>query len=686
MLSTHSRRLVAIMFTDIAGYTALMQKSEHAAVQTRQRHRAVFEPTTAKHEGKIIQYYGDGTLSIFESSVSAVRCAIELQQQFLEEPAIPVRIGIHTGDILISEVDIIGDSVNLASRVESMGVPGSVVISGKVAEEIKNQDDLPIRLLGSFHFKNDARKREVYALDIPGLVIPQKEHLQGKLQTSKGKPWFTTWRTLLIPIVAVMLAGAAWLNLTNESVPQIHRLAVMPFFNRMNVPEQNQLIDGVHEALISELQQAGLTVKARTSMIRYRGTEKPVEKISNELDVQALVEGSVFRADDTLGIRVQLINGVTGNVLWSETFENDFRNIMVLYSDVTREIAHEINQALEPQVVERLENVHPIDPEAYKAYLKGQQFWYGLNKKALETSQKYFELALDNDPEYAPAHAGIAAVWVGRLQQGFVSHAEALPFIIDASSKARELGSEQPEVQFWLGTISTWVLCEWEPAEKAYRKSLALNSSYADAHAYYSHFLYIMNRPEEATAHIEKAIELDPFNPLFQALYGMGLNYSGRHDEVIQRLTATLSDSPNDPVALSTLRTSYHLAGRYEDAIYIWKKFYTGRKDSAAVEVLNTGFTEGGYTMALQRLAEMLIERSQSKYVTPWQISTLYTRAGKNEEALDWLEKAYEAHDSNMPYISIDPIFDGLRDEPRFQELIQKMKLPTGDNSILALL
>lgn len=176
------RRLVAIMFTDIEGYTALMQRSEADAVKIRQRHRDVFSPITAKYDGQIVQYYGDGTLSIFDSAVSAVRCACELQEHFRQSPVIPVRIGIHTGDVIISDEDIIGDAVNLASRIESMATAGSILISSKVFEEIKNQADLAVKYLGSFQLKNDRQKRDIYAVDHPMVVVPEAHELEGPAQ------------------------------------------------------------------------------------------------------------------------------------------------------------------------------------------------------------------------------------------------------------------------------------------------------------------------------------------------------------------------------------------------------------------------------------------------------------------------------------------------------------------------
>ena len=184
-----SRQLAAIMFTDIVGYTKLMEESESSALQLRQRHREVFESVTPDYEGKIINYYGDGTLSIFQSTVNAVRCAIELQKQYRAKPIVPLRIGIHTGDIIVEETDIIGDGVNLASRIESLGIAGAILVSDKVVDEIKNQEGLPVKHIGSFRFKNVEKRRDIYALSLPGLKIPKADQIKGKLEEpTKPKP------------------------------------------------------------------------------------------------------------------------------------------------------------------------------------------------------------------------------------------------------------------------------------------------------------------------------------------------------------------------------------------------------------------------------------------------------------------------------------------------------------------
>jgi tetratricopeptide (TPR) repeat protein len=375
-------------------------------------------------------------------------------------------------------------------------------------------------------------------------------------------------------------------------------------------------------------------------------------------------------------ITAQLINPTTEAQVWAQSYERDLRDILSLQNEIVSAITREVKVRLTPQEEARLASARQVNPETYEAYLKGQFQWYKLNQQGFESALQYFTLALEKDPEYAPAYAGIARVWAGRQQQGFVPTSEATPRVKAAALKALELDSTLAEVHYTLALISTWVDWDWVGAERAFRRAIELNPNYSDPRAYYSHFLNIMRRPKEAMAQVKRALELDPLNALFMALYGMDLMYARRYDDAITLLRDTLKTSPNDPVALSTLRSAYHMKHMYKEALDVWKASYAAKGDHEAEEALARGFAEDGYQGALQRAAETLAARSRTTYVTPWQIATLYTRAGKNNEALKWLEKAYEAHDPNMPYLGVDPIFDILRADPRFQDLLRRMKLP----------
>jgi tetratricopeptide (TPR) repeat protein len=330
---------------------------------------------------------------------------------------------------------------------------------------------------------------------------------------------------------------------------------------------------------------------------------------------------------------------------------------------------------LAPQEETRLASAHQVNPEAYEAYLKGQFHLYKLTRPDLESALQYFEFALDKDPNYAQVYAGIAMVWAGRQQQGFVSAGEATPRAKAAAAKALELDSTLAEVHYTLANIRSWIDWDWEGGEAEFRRAIELKPNDPYPRAYYSHLLYMMKRPEEAIGQIERALELDPLNALLRAIYAMDLMYARRYDDAIALLRTTLKTSPGDLVALSTLRSAFHMKHMYKEALEVWKASYAARGDREAEEALARGFAEDGYRGALQRAAETLAVRSRTSYVPPWQIGTLYTRAGQKDEALEWLEKAYEAHDQNMPYIAVDPIFDILRDDPRFQDLLRRMRL-----------
>lgn len=455
-------------------------------------------------------------------------------------------------------------------------------------------------------------------------------------------------------------------------------IAVLPLENLSGDPQQEYFSDGIHEALITNLGQLGglKRVIARSSVMCFKGTKTPLSEVAQKLKVDALITGAVLRSGNQVRVTAQLIDPGTEAQLWAQSYERNLRDILSLQNEIVSAITREVNVRLTAQEETRLGNARQVNPEAYDAYLKGQFQLYKLNQQGIDSAMQYFTLALDKDPEYAPAYAGVSNVWGARKQQGFISYDEATPKQKAAALKALELDNTLAEVHYMLAGINTWTDWDWLGAEREFRRAIELNPNYPDARIYYSHFLNYMGRPKEAAIQADRALELDPLNTLFQGIYAMHLMISRRYDDAISMLRKILDTAPNDAIALSTLRSAYHMKHMYKEALEIWKASYAAKGDREALDALERGFAEGGYRGALQRVAETLVARSRTTYVTPWQIGTLYTRAGKNNEALEWLEKAYEAHDPNMPYLSVDPIFDDLRADPRFQDILRRMKLP----------
>jgi serine/threonine-protein kinase len=475
----------------------------------------------------------------------------------------------------------------------------------------------------------------------------------------------------------IIVAGIIASALLTERAAAMDSIAVLPIENLTGDPGKEYFVDGATDELIGQLAQIGsLRVISRTSVMKYKALKKPVPEIARELKVKAVVEGTVHRVGDRVRIRVELIRALPEERnLWTQTYDRAMTDVLVMYGEMARTIAGKIQVSLAPQEESRLAGARRVNPKAYEAYLQGQFHWNKLTRADLDSALQYFELALTKDPDYAQAHAGIARVWVGRQQQGFTPSSEAAPKAKAAAAKALALDPMLAEVHDTLAGIRTWADWDWEGGEAEYRRAIELNPNLPGPRAVLSHLLNILKRPEEAMAQIQRALELDPLNALFRDFYAMDLMYARRYDDAIAVIRDTLKTSPNDLIALSTLRSAYHMKRMDTEALDAWKASYAARGDQAAGEALVRGFQEGGYPKALERAAEILAVRSRTAYVPAWQIGTLYTRAGKKDEALEWLEKAYQAHDPNMPYISVDPIFDILRDDPRFGDLLRRMNL-----------
>jgi TolB-like protein/class 3 adenylate cyclase len=305
-----TRQLAAILFTDIEGYTTAMQQNEEKALILKDRHREVVESEHKHFNGKVIQYYGDGTLSIFTSAVQAVKCAVAMQRLFCKSPVVPVRMGLHSGDIIINDDNVFGDGVNIASRIESLGLAGSVLISDKVNDEIRNHPELKTLSMGTYQLKNVEREIEVFALDDEALVKPLSYSLKGKTQERK-------------PTSATSPAS-------KKSV------AVLPFVNMSNDPEQEYFSDGIAEEILNSLAHLNdLKVAGRTSSFQFKGKSVDLRRLGHRLGVQTVLEGSVRKQHNRLRVTVQLINVEDGFHLWSEKYDREMDDNF----DIKEEIA-----------------------------------------------------------------------------------------------------------------------------------------------------------------------------------------------------------------------------------------------------------------------------------------------------------------------------------------------------------
>jgi eukaryotic-like serine/threonine-protein kinase len=469
-----------------------------------------------------------------------------------------------------------------------------------------------------------------------------------------------------------------WLSISLGG-PAFERVAVLPFTNRTNDPGQTFFVEGIHEDLVLEMQRAGVRVINPSSVRRYADSDASLRDIAEELGVDAVIQGSVGLSDRRVGLEILLVDPVTSELVWTEPFSRAEGDVLVMLRDATLSITAELGVELTAGAEERLAAAGAVDPLVYEALLQARFEARSLTADGLDRAENYYRLALARDSLAVEAWTGLVGVWNVRAQQGLISQQQAGdntgPLLARAGAIDPDMAQDFARTALRL-TWPEWPAGRWAEAEAAFRQGLARDPGDAVLRAYFALLLLYLGRDEEAEDQTERAAEQAPDDVLVQGLHGQALNALHRWEDAEAALIRARSFVPDAPILLSTLRTIYHLLGRHELAIQMWRDSYQATGDDEALDALNRGFATGGYEAALASVAALMVERSRTQRVTPWQIGTLYTRAGMPDEALDYLETAVEEGDPNSPYLSTDAIFDDLRSEPRYRALIAKLGLP----------
>lgn len=458
---------------------------------------------------------------------------------------------------------------------------------------------------------------------------------------------------------------------------RIQSLAVLPLANLSRDPDQEYFVDGMTEALISNLAKLrAVRVISRTSAMRYKGIEKSAPAIAKELNVDAVVEGSVWRVGDRVRIAAQLIDAASDMHLWAESYERNLEDVLLLQSDVAEAIARKIQVALSPEETRRLVAPRRVDPEAYQAYLKGRFHWYKLTPEAFQAALYYFNLALEKDPKHALALTGIADLWGAAGVWGFVRPREAISKAYPAALKAVDADDTLAEAHEILARIKLFYEWDWPAAEKESQRAIALNPQSAEVGLAYCFLLLSTKRFAEATVQIERVLELDPLHLYFQSLRGCELLYVSRYDEAIGWFRKALATEANFVWPYWGLWSAFHQKAMFEEALAEATQFYALLGESEVAAAMKNLHARTGYRGALRLGAEMLVEQATLRYVQPIRIARLYARAEEKEQALEWLEKAYEERDPFLAQLSVDVDWNSLRSTPRFRDLLRRMNFP----------
>lgn len=726
-----SHRLAAIMFTDIQGYTALMQQDEAKAIIYRQRHREVFNVLTGQFNGKILQYYGDGTLSIFDSAINAVNCGIAIQLALQKEPRIPLRVGIHSGDVFFNNEEVIGDGVNVASRVESVALPGSVFISEKVYDEVKNQTDIQTISLGEVAFKNVERPIELFAITNPGLIVPSREQIKalGQLVPAKsaaskrGKNRLFRFRWVYLIVAITVLGYLAYkpglLTETpivgnNDSIIVEKAVAVLPFKNIGSDPEGAYFAEGVREEILNHLSRIeGLNVKSRTVVDKYSERTATTQELVKELGLTHYLEGSARKDGNRIRITVQFIDARDDAHVWAENYDREYDNIWFTQSEIATKVAEIMEVKVAPEVAQMIEKRPTDNPAAWDDYLKAMYYL-----------RRYVELQNAEDERYT--NAGLKMVEYAKssiakdscFALGYSFLGMLYRHVIPDSSFyfnniAIELDPDLSTPYYVRAEYNAYIEHDTAAAVRDFRTSIEHGPHLPFPYYHYGWFRRhqgqipealvltfrgMERRPDDwllgemliavgmdyvdigdykkAEYYINKALVLEPENVTFVLRKAHLYRVSGEHDKLLEtaRYMQDISPDERGPFEMGMY---YLLTSRYDSSVAYFDQYFT---DETKIGVYSDAHM---YAYALQRAGRVdeaakwneVLEKSLETRDHPsedYEYAKIYSLKNMKDSTYARLAAAVDGPMMRFglpDFMDRDPLFNEIHDESEFRQL-----------------
>jgi adenylate cyclase len=641
------RQLAAIMFADMTGYTAMMQEDEQRAKVLRDRQRTTLEKCIPGFNGKIIQYFGDGTLSIFGSASDAVRSAIEIQKELLQEPKVNLRIGIHSGDIVYDAQGVYGDCVNLASRIEGLAVPGAVLISDKVYDEVKNQNDIQTNLLGKFNLKNVKRQVEVYAVSNEGLVVPTAVQVGIRSGAEKS-------------------------------------IAVLPFVNMSADPENEYFSDGISEEILNALTHVeGLQVTARSSSFSFKGRNEDIRQIGTLLGVSSVLSGSVRRSGKKVRITAQLINTSDGYHVWSEMYDRDLEDIFEVQDEISLKILTRLKENFSP--AKKQENIikpstHNLD--AYNLYLKGRFHWNKSNPEDIIKAVGYFEEAIRIDNNFPLPYCALSYCYSFMGSAGLLPPTEAYPKAKDYTLKAIELDPNHAESHLSLAAIKFYHNWDFEGAEASLEKALSMSLNSSLINQVHGWYLIAKGDFDKAIEKMEQAVQLDPLSLPLICNLADAYAFADRFPEAVECYNKALDMDPAFRRAYEGRGMVYLINKEMDKAIRDLETYQRliGDPQKGLTTLGHAYAITGQHEKAFELIAR-LKEREKNNPGTLLYIDYAFIYLGLKDydKAFYYLNKSYEERTGiaclGMIFCIRYPMLKEMRSDPRFKELTDKMGL-----------
>jgi adenylate cyclase len=629
------RQLAAVMFTDIVGYTALMQGNEEVASKARSRHRKVFQEQHELHQGEIVQYYGDGTLSVFKSAIEAAQCAIEIQQLLQEGDPVPLKVGLHLGDIVFNNTEVYGDGVNFASRIESLATAGSILLSDKFNDELKNHASISTTSLCIFELKNIANPVEVFAISNEGIKVPNPTELTGKQAN------------------------------TNKTI------AVLPFVNLSSSEDNEYFSDGITEEIINALAKINsLKVTSRTSSFLFKNKNISIPEIGKDLGVSTVLEGSVRLSGDMLRITAQLIQAEEDFHFWSETWDRKLENIFEIQDEISLIIADKLREQFGHfEIQEQLVEKQTDSLDAYEYSLKARFHRNKWNPEDVKIAISLYEKALELDPNHTESHLGLADSYSFMGTTGFMPFEEAWGKTIQYTKQALALDSRSSGVHYQLSNQAFFLECDYNKSLQEMKKAIELNPNNADAQQFIS-FLYILGGDrKKSNEHLDIALSINPLSDethFFRAYFHYMI---GDFEQSLEMLNKCLSTNDKNIPAHSVKTLCLLKLGKYDEVINYF--------DTIPAEVVIQGEKTGAIALAYalqgdaDNTADYLNQLEQQAqdpngFQAYSHLFLMHAVMAENDLAFDWVDSAFQKKSPLVLLRYTDPMVDDLKEDPRY--------------------
>ena len=495
--------------------------------------------------------------------------------------------------------------------------------------------------------------------------------------TAKAPTKSRSWQFILVGLVFTALAIGIGFYMRGHRGPAIQSLAVLPFLNLNADPKTEYLSDGITESTINTLSQVPrLRVMARGTVFTYKGKQVDPRKVGRDLNVDAIVTGSINQQENTLIIRADLVQVSDGAQLWGQQYNRNLSDILSLQSDISKEISEQLRLKLTGEEQKKLTKHYTENTEAYQLYLKGRYYWNKRTNEGLKKSIEYLQQATQKDPKYALAYAGIADSYISLGDANWIPSNDARKKTREAATKALQLDETLAEAHVSFAGVHEFEW-NWNEAEKEYQRALELNPNYATAHHWYSSYLTSMGRTDEGIAEIKRAQELDPLSIMINRVVGDRYYNARRYDEALEQYRKTIELDPNFPTSRENLGLTYIQKGMYKEAIAEFQKERDLTGDNLRYLLLSAQVdAKSGKKQEVHQRLNQIQDLSKKQYVSPTDIAQIYALLSEKDQAFQWLEKAYQERSIQLEYLKIEPNYDNLRDDPRFADIIRRVGLP----------